>query len=467
MAEGALQFSLAELEAVLPSALLFLTGLLVLIVDLFVPDETGAGSHSPKSHLVLIGVTGGLAALASIWLGDTLVGGVNSGEIFAGALRDDLFADFAVVLVVVATLLATLASGGYLAAQGENRGEFLALLYFGAGAMVLLAQANNLISIFVAIETLSIAVYVLAGFFRKWRESSEGALKYFIMGAFSSGFLLMGLVFIYGATESISLEALQYADDPVLLNVGLLLVLVGFCFKIGAVPFHSWVPDVYQGAPAMAAGWMAVAVKACSFAVLLRVVMATGGNNSSLSQLVAAIAIVTMILGNYAALNQTNIKRLLAYSGIAHTGTMLIPVALAFMDSSPPAAGASTLFYLAAYLLMTLGAFTVVAVVSNGERDREELSAFNGLARRYPLLALAFTIFLISLAGIPLTAGFMGKLYVFKFAIEGGFLYLAVIGILTTLVSVYYYIRPIQAMYFQDEEAPITLVDSSWGLHFA
>ncbi len=496
-----LEFTRAELLAVLPSMLLFVTGIAVLLADLIArsdADGTGAGAaadgHAAKHHLAFIGAGGGLLALASVaWMVPAATG-APAQALLAGAICSDPFARFAAALIMVAALFTTLSAGPYLAAQGVHRGEFHALVWMGAGSMVLLAQAANLISIFVAIETLSLSVYVLAGFFRKWKQGSEGAMKYFVMGAFSSGFLLLGMALLYGATESVDLAALARPDaDPDLLLVGLLLVLVGFAFKIGAVPFHSWVPDVYQGAPAIAAGWMAVAVKAASFAVLVRLVLAAGGESGilleageyglrmslsgeTIAKLVAALSVATMILGNLAAIRQTNVKRMLAYSGIAHSGYLLIPVYLAFRSEDRAAATSAVLVYLAAYLLMTFGAFAVVAIVSRGDRDREDVRAYHGLAKRHPPLAAAFTIFLLSLAGIPVTAGFIGKLLVFQGAVaaassnatgewQQGIFNLALVGILASIVSAYYYLRPVMAMYFHEPSESFEKVDAPWGLH--
>ncbi len=467
----------ADYAAILPAVILIATGLAVLIADLFVTDDGYDNPSSEKSHLVWIGVCGAALAFAALFVPSGLLfgawseNGVASGSevVFLGALRLDAFGGFAAAIIIVAAGLTTLSSGGYLAAQGQNRGEFYGLVYLGGGAMVLLAQATNLISIFVAIETLSLTVYVLAGFFRKWKLGAEGAAKYFILGAFSSGFLLLGMAFVYGATGEISLAALgKSTADPYLMNVGLLLILVGFGFKVGAVPFHSWVPDAYQGAPATAAGWMAVAVKVCSFAALIRVVVAAGQGgvaDAAIGKMLAALAVVTMVLGNLAALNQTNIKRMLAYSGIAHSGYLLIPVVLAFQGTPDPKVGAGALFYLVAYLLMTIGAFTVVAMVSNGDTDREELESYNGLAKRQPFVAFAMTVSLLSLAGMPGTVGFLGKLTIFKDAVYSGpYLYLAFVGILASLVSVYYYLRPIVAMYFREEGETIEIVENNWGV---
>ncbi len=457
-----LVFTRAEFAAVLPSAILFATGLLQLLIDAAIGDRDPDGDRGAKTHLVLTGVAGALLAFAAL--------GAASGDIsvrlFAGAMSDDAFGRFAAGVIILATLLTTLAAGGYLAALGKHRGEFHGLLFFGAGAMVLLAQSTNLISIFVAIETLSLAVYILAGYVRSWRESAEGAFKYFVMGAFSSGFLLLGMAFLYGSTGG-SIQLSDLGDplkDEVLSSVGILLVVIGFAFKVGAVPFHSWVPDVYQGSPALAAGWMAVAVKVASFAALLRIVLAFGANDS-LARMLAAVAVVTMVLGNLAALNQTNLKRMLAYSGIAHSGYLLIPVVVILPQGGMREASAGALFYLAGYLLTTIGAFAALAALRQGDRDCDTIEGIKGLARRHPLVAVALSLSMISLAGIPLTVGFMGKLFVFRDAVENGYTYLALIGIITSIISVYYYLRPVVAMYFHEASEPAQKTEPAWGLH--
>lgn len=465
-----IKLSSAEVEAILPATILFVTGLVVLLVDPFLRRKGDTSdAATPKSHLGLLGAAGAMLALASIWLGSDAPA---AGGLFAGALRDDAFGDFAAAIIILTAFLTSLCSGGYLASHRSNYGEYYSLLFFGAGAMVLLCQATNLLSMFVAIETLSLSVYVLAGFFRDRRNSTEGALKYFVMGAFSSGFLLFGMVLLYGSSGSIALTSFAGGDvDPVLLSTGLLLCLIGFAFKVGAVPFHSWVPDAYQGAPVVAAGWMAVAVKVSAFAALIRLVYAVSASTAGtqVANMVAAVAVVTMIMGNLAALNQRNMKRMLAYSGIAHSGYLLIPLVLTLrtLDEKIDDLGASALFYLGAYGFMTLGAFTAVAIVSRGNQDREQLDEFNGLARRHPLVALALTVSLISLAGIPLTGGFQGKLMIFLEAFRNSdTLYLAVIGVIAALVSVYYYIRPVVAMYFHEEERPVVTVETPWALNF-
>lgn len=455
-----LTISRAEILALLPAGILFFTGLLQLFFDL---GKSSSNTRSEKTHLAMIGVTGILLALASLFIQGV---GSTAGGLYAGAMTDDLFGRMGAGVVIIAALFCSLMAGGYLASSGNNRAEYQGLICLGGGAMVLLCQATNLVSIFVAIETLSLSVYVLAGYFKKLQASSEGAFKYFVLGAFSSGFLLLGMAFIYGATGgSISLAAIAASSthDDTLFAVGTFLMVIGFGFKIGAVPFHSWVPDVYQGAPALSVGWMAVAVKAASFFALCRFVLYTDGGEI-LAQVLAAIAVVTMLLGNLAALNQTSLKRMLAYSGIAHSGYLLIPLVL-IVSGSTAAPGASIPFYMFGYAATTLAAFGVITAISIAT-DRDDIQDLNGLARSRPLLALGFTVALISLAGVPLTAGFIGKLMIFRDAVEGGFLQLALIGIVASLISVYYYLRPIVAMWFREPQSSFDLIPASWGVQF-
>lgn len=455
-----LTISRAEILAILPAAILFITGLMQLFVDL---GKSADDTRSEKTHLAMIGITGILLGISALF-----IQGIETGTaaLYAGAMTDDLFGRMGAGVILIAALFCTLMSGGYLASSGNNRAEFYTLICFSAGAMVLLCQATNLVSIFVAIETLSLAVYVLAGYFKNDQAASEGAFKYFILGAFSSGFLLLGMAFIYGVSGgSLSLSAIAASDahgDP-LFAVGTLMILIGFAFKVGAVPFHSWVPDVYQAAPALSVGWMAVAVKAASFFALCRFLLFADGG-PVLTQILSAIAIVSMLLGNLAALNQNSLKRMMAYSGIAHSGYLLIPLVLA-TSGSDSTVGASIPFYLFAYAATTLAAFGVISAISVST-DKDNVKDLDGLAKSRPLLALGFTVALISLAGIPLTAGFIGKLMIFRDAVQGGFLMLALVGILASLISIYYYLRPVVAMWFKEPGGSFELIPASWGVQF-
>jgi NADH-quinone oxidoreductase subunit N len=318
--------------------------------------------------------------------------------------------------------------------------------------MVLMAAANDLMVFFLALETMSVAVYVLTSIERNSGRSAEAGMKYFLTGAFATGFLLYGIALIYGATGTTNLNQISAylvepaADWPAYLTAGALLLLAGFAFKVGAVPFHFWIPDVYEGAPTPVTGFMAVGVKAAAFAAWARIVL------HKLSPLdadwvfpVAVLAIATMTLGNLLAISQSSVKRMLAYSSIAHAGYLLIGVAVGEEWGGMP-----LLFYLIAYGAMTAGAFAVVTALRDGETAPENYSDFAGLGFKRPFLALAMTLFMLSLAGFPPLAGFTGKFYVFRAAVLSGNTILAVIGVLNSLLSVVYYLRVVVAMYMEE-----------------
>jgi NADH-quinone oxidoreductase subunit N len=342
---------------------------------------------------------------------------------------------------------------------------------------------------------MSLSVYAMVGLARQDRRSAEGAMKYFVLGSFSSAFLLYGLALLYGATGTIYLDRMQDASAAAeaggaaattlfgnrLVLVAVALLFVGFGFKVGAVPFHAWVPDAYQGAPAAVTGFMAVAVKAAAFGVLFRVLYAThvlempGGVGTTVLWILAAL---TMVLGNVAALTQSNLKRLLAYSGIAHSGYVLTGIAAA---GGRDGAAAASLFYLIGYAAMTAGAFAVLTLLRREGRDIEDVDDLGGLAYERPGAALAMTIFMVSLVGVPPTAGFMGKLWVFKEAIQAGYVGLVIVAILTTVVSIYYYLRVVVVMYMEERPEPVPVAvpapaperephrgpPSQWGGSFA
>jgi NADH-quinone oxidoreductase subunit N len=354
-------------------------------------------------------------------------------------------------------------------------GEYYALALFSTAGMVAMAAANDLVVIFLALEVMSIGVYVLAGVRRNETRSSEAALKYFLLGAFAAGFLLFGIALIYGATGTTRLEAIAArvasgVGEPsqfVLLGAGLLLV--GFAFKVAAVPFHVWTPDVYEGAPTPITALMAVGVKAAAFAALVRVFGATFGHLAGeWKGLLWAIAAATMTVGNLLAISQKNVKRMLAYSSIAHAGYALIGLVAGTAE-----AGSALLFYLLAYAAMNLGAFAVVVALGRVGEPNEEISCYAGLAGRRPLLAAAMAVFLLSLAGVPPLAGFAAKFYVFGAAVQAGYVGLAVVGVLNSLVSAYYYLWVIVQMYmYEGEVEPVPLRERPYlattiGLAFA
>ncbi|MBU2612036.1 MAG: NADH-quinone oxidoreductase subunit N, partial [Chloroflexi bacterium] len=350
---------------------------------------------------------------------------------------------------------------GYLKRMDLERGEYYVLMLFSISGMMLMAQAADLIVIFLALELLSIPLYVLAAFARPRADSEEAGLKYFLLGAFATGFVVYGIALVFGATANTSLAGIVSASfvdlyNPTLMLIGAALILVGFSFKVAAVPFHMWTPDVYQGAPTPVTGFMAVGAKAAGFAALLRVfVTAFPSLSADLVPVLWALAALTMVIGNLVAISQTNIKRMLAYSSIAHAGYILMAFVPYGQPQVMPDAVASALFYLVAYALTSFGAWSVVIALEKPDAQGLEISDYAGLGRRKPALAAAMTIFMLSLTGMPPTLGLVGKFYLFRTVIEGGFIGLAVIGVLTSLISAYYYLRVVVTMYMREGEPQV------------
>ncbi|HEX5941291.1 MAG TPA: NADH-quinone oxidoreductase subunit N [Anaerolineales bacterium] len=433
--------------------LIFLTvwASVLLLVDLFIPKER-KGSTALLSAL-------GLA----LTLGFTLsqIGQEITG--FNGMVVLDGFSVFVNALLLVSGLLGIALAYGYVRRMGLERGEYYTLLLFSVIGMMLMAQAADLIVVFLALELLSIPLYVLAAFARPRVESEEAGLKYFLLGAFATGFVVYGTALVFGATGSTNLvtvveRAAPGAENLLLLSIGAALILVGFGFKVAAVPFHMWTPDVYQGAPSAVTAFMSSGAKIAGFAALLRV-FATAFPSISVDMtgILWALAALTMILGNVIAIAQTNIKRLLAYSSIAHAGYILMAF-VPYGDSDPIVRNTSIaagLFYLVAYAITNFGAWGVVIALEKSEGRGLEIGDYAGLARKHPVLAAAMTIFMLSLIGLPPTIGLIGKVYLFRAVIAGGFYGLAIIGVLTSLISAYYYLRVVVIMYMRDGE-PVT-----------
>jgi len=433
-----------DLRPIVPAAIVAMTGLIVLLAQAFTPK----GGRAPASLLSLVGLGG---ALASVWL---LRAAGAEGAVLAGALAADGLALFLQALVLGVAIVSVLLSPGYLRANGLERGEYYALLLFSVVGMMGLVSSLELVSMFVALEIMSVALYGMAGLDRARPESQESALKYFVTGAFASAFFLYGVALIYGVSRSTSLERVTSAlsvaghDAMPLAVLGAAFLLVGFGFKIASVPFHMWAPDVYQGAPTTVTAFMAAGVKAAAFGALLRVFdYGLAGLAGLWQPLVAVLAIVTMALGNLAALAQRDLKRLLAYSSIAHAGYLM-----SALVAEPAFASEAILFYLVAYAAVNLGAFGVIAALSKDGREPATLADLAGLAERRPALSAALGLFLVSLTGIPLTAGFVGKFYLFNAAVASGYVVLAVVGVVASVVSAYYYLRIVVAMYM---EAPV------------
>lgn len=440
--------TLSNTDFIVLLPLLILTGYacVLMLLDLVIQRKQWTG------WLALVGF--GAAALGMLpWqIGETLTG-------FGGMVKADGFAVFLNVIFLVTGALTVLLALGYLPRTGLERGEFYVLLMFTVGGMMLMAQAADLVIVFLALEMLSIPLYILSGFARPRLSSEESAMKYFLLGAFASGFLVYGIALVYGATQSTNLAAVLTAiqgltgvQNPILL-AGAALILVGLGFKVAAVPFHMWTPDVYEGAPSVVTAFMSVGAKAAGFAALLRVfVDAMGDLRAQWATLAAILAALTMILGNFAAIAQSNIKRMLAYSSIAHAGYILMALAAAGTAGVSDSAVGAALFYLLAYALTNLGTWAIVMAVERAEGEGLKLDDYAGLGARRPGMALAMALFMLSLTGLPPTVGFIGKFYVFQATLDAGYVWLALVGVLTSLISAYYYLRVVIVMYMREGE---------------
>jgi NADH-quinone oxidoreductase subunit N len=373
-------------------------------------------------------------------------------------LRVDGFSQCLTILVLACGLVAIMLSYDYLTRLGIQRGEYYVLLIFSISGMMLMAMAADLIVIFLALELLSIPLYVLAGFARPRTDSEEAAIKYFLLGAFAGGFVVYGVAIVFGATGYTGLTDIlgsiqSGAVDLTLLAIGAAFILVGLGFKVAAVPFHMWTPDVYQGAPSSVTAFMAVGAKIGGFAALMRIFATSFGVLAiDFTAVLWGLAALTMILGNVVAIAQKNIKRMLAYSSIAQAGYILMALVPYGQDDVIGDAVAAALLYLIAYAFMSFAAWAVVITLEKAEGKGLEISDYAGMGRKYPILAAIMTISMLSFTGIPPTLGFVGKFYLFRSVVDGGFVWLAIIGVLTSLVSAYYYLRVVIYMYMQDGE---------------
>jgi NADH-quinone oxidoreductase subunit N len=394
-------------------------------------------------------------------------------QAIAGSIAMDGFSVFVSAVVLVATLLVLMVSVRFLVRERLEGPEYLALLLLSATGMVVMASANDLIVVFLALEILSIALYVLVGFHRRYLESQEAALKYFILGSFSSALFLYGVALVYGATGTTNLTGIaQFLAgtsllDPGVLVAGIALLVVGLGFKIAAAPFHWWTPDVYQGAPTPVTGFMAAATKIVAFGALLRVLLGSFDlYRTDWRPVIYALAVISLVVGSFASIIQTNVKRLLAYSSIAHAGYVLIGVQAATDEGT-----AAALTYLLIYAFMTIGAFTVVTLVAHRGDRHTDIADVRGLADRAPLLAGVLAFFLLAQAGVPLTGGFVAKLVVFEAAIGVGQYPLVLVGVLSAVVGAFAYLRVALAMYAAEEGEPLPAgrvrVDAATGLALA
>ena len=430
-----------DLAAIAPQLWLTATAILVLMVQVFFPRVS-------SRFLALLSILGALASLVA-----TLGLWGQEAVLFSGMIVLDAYGLFFNVIFLLGAILTVLISVEYLEREQIAHGEYFALVLFATVGMMIMASGNDLIAIFVGLEILSLSLYVLAGFMRQALRSNESSLKYFLLGAFATGFFLYGIALLYGTTGSTNLNRIflgvgeRGGLENILVLSGMGLLLVGFGFKVAAVPFHMWAPDVYEGAPTPITAFMSTAAKAGAFAPFVRIFLhSLAGLSASWSPLLAGMAVLSMIVGTLLALVQRqNIKRLLAYSSIVHVGYLLLGLL-----SGGAEGGASILFYLLAYTFMQVGAFAVVIYLGNRGEEDLSLAHFSGVAVRHPVAALAFSVFLLSLAGIPPTAGFVGKFYIFSAAVRTGHIGLAIVGVLTSVVSLYYYLGVIVYMYMRD-----------------
>jgi NADH-quinone oxidoreductase subunit N len=444
-----------EYIRILPEIVLSVFGMVIMVLDPLVDQRAS------QKLLGLLALIGSLAAI-----GATLYQSHFPGLGFWGMVKIDGFSTFFHIVVTAVTVVAILSSYEYMEVQQIRAGEYYGLILFGAVGMCLMSSAVELVLIFIALEISSISTYVLAGFRRRAAISSEASLKYFLLGSFATAFFLYGVALMFGATGSTSIsvisEALRSRPIPVLAYVGVALMFVGLGFKVAAAPFHVWTPDVYEGAPAPVVAFMSTAPKAAAFAVLLRVMFEV--NAPGRLGLIWVAAALSMTLGNVGALAQQNVKRLLAYSSIAHAGYLLVAFA-ALPDNGIPAA----MFYTASYAAMNVGAFAVVSHLAGAGERFVSLENYAGLGRRSPLLAATLTIFLLSLIGIPMTGGFFAKFYVFSAAVQANLVGLTILGVLNSAVGAYYYLRIIVMMYMREapEQLPATPVSAALGTALA
>ncbi|MGA3025499.1 MAG: NADH-quinone oxidoreductase subunit N [Bryobacteraceae bacterium] len=448
---------LADYLRVLPELILTIAGVLIMLLEVMM----GKRSRNSLGYFALFALVA--AGAGSVIALDT------GGPAFGGLLIVDGYATFFRVLVIGVGILAILQSFQYLQREKANCGEYYALILFSLVGQSVMASANELIMVFIGLEISSIATYVLADFLREDRRNNESSIKYFLLGSFATAFLLYGIAWIYGATGTTSLPAIRAAlatgrVSVTLAGVAAALMFVGFAFKVSAVPFQIWAPDVYQGAPAPVSAFMSAGPKAAAFAVFVRVFMtAFDPIVARWGPFVWSSALLTMIVGNFAALTQQNIKRMLAYSSIAHAGYILVAVA-----AHNQIGIAAVMFYLAAYAFMQVGAFAVISYFSRQGERYVNVDDLAGLGWRQPVIAALFTVLLLSFIGVPLTAGFFGKFYIFKAALDAHMVWLAVLGLLNSAVAAYYYLRILVVMYFREPgEASDSVAAPTAGIQIA
>lgn len=452
-------FQQADYQAILPEILLTLFGMGILVID-FMTEKRDKYLNAVTA---LIGLGFALAQLARLWKA-TATGA--SYDRFFGRLAADPFSLYLNLIILIATALVVLISVKYLEIEEAHFGEYYALLLFAATGMMFMAAGTDLIVLFLGLEVMALCEYVLTGFLRGQRQSNEAAMKFFLLGAFSSGLLLYGMSLLYGLSGSTKLNVIRLSiagrpDHDPLVWVAMITLLAGLFFKVAAVPFHQWTPDAYQGAPTSITAFISVAPKIASFAILLRLLMVSlEPMRLEWQALTIGVAVATMTLGNLAAITQTNIKRFFGYSTISHVGYLLLGVVAAADGNSTGLM--AVLIYLLVYAFMNLGAFAVFIEMRRKDLVGDEIDDLSGLMSRSPGRAVLMVIFLLSLAGIPPTAGFIGKYFIFLSLIQTGHYYLAVLGVAYAVVALYYYFRIVVAMFMKKAPEAAPLATSLW-----
>ncbi|MGA7235577.1 MAG: NADH-quinone oxidoreductase subunit N [Bryobacteraceae bacterium] len=433
-------FNTADMIRFLPEIILTIAATLLMVLDPLLNKR----SSNAFGHISILALIAAIAASVYAF--------GEPGPAFGGLLMVDGFATFFRVLVMVVGILTVLSSYRFLQVQDAETGEFHALLLFSVAGQCIMVTANQLIIIFIGLEISSIASYIMAGYLRDDKRANESALKYFLLGSFATAFFLYGVALIYGATGSVDLTAIRVAQvgssapSPLFIGIAAALMFVGLAFKVSAAPFQVWAPDVYQGAPTPVAAFLSAGPKAAAFAIFLRIFMtAFEPVGAGWEPLVWMSALLSMTIGNFAALLQSNIKRLLAYSSIAHAGYVMVA-----LTARSDIGVAAAMFYLAAYAFMNIGAFAVVTHLSGKGERYQSIDDFSGLAQKQPMVAAMLTIFLLSLIGVPLTGGFFGKFYIFKAALESHLIWLTILGLLNSAVAAYYYLRILVVMYMKE-----------------
>ena len=444
-----------DLYRIAPEIVLGVFGMLVMFLAPIIPKAR----HGVLSAISLVG-----AALALV---ATRYPALYAGAAYSGLFRADAFSLFVHLIAIGVAFLAILGSTDYLKREDLDAGEFCALILFATAGMGVMAGAQELLTGFIGLEMSSIASYILASYRRDAPKSNEAAMKYFLLGSFATAFFLYGIALTYGATGTTHLDMMGQAgaqSSATLLKMGLGLIFVGLAFKVAAAPFQLWTPDVYEGAPAPVTAMLSTGPKAAAFALALRILANVDAAGPLWFWALWAAAVMSMFAGNLGALVQTNLKRMLAYSSIAHAGYILVALTAAAATDHPEAGIAAALFYLVTYALVKLGAFMIVAQLGGVGERHVDIQDFTGLARRQPAMAACLSLFLLSLLGMPVAAGFLGKFYVFNAALESNLIWLAIILALNSVIGAYYYLRVMVVMYMREPSQEIAAEPVPWTL---